>query len=177
MKDRALMNTLGSTPIPYYNHFLFKESLDLKNSLIQSAKEYKALSVRIKDNLKRLGRLDHAELEKELMDQLRNFQNLLEKSLKDLRAEDDILFDLQKSLQSNKVYDESFQKTVRKECKSNLQIMDSLLKSAEEVLIQSEQFISELSYSNVSEKSVSRISLDWILNLPVLFNFEKRIIR
>jgi len=177
MKDRTLMNTLSTSPIPYYNHFLYKESLDLKNALIQSARDYKMTASRLKECLRKFERLNHSDLEPVLMNKLTDFQNALESTIQNLRKQDDILFDLQKSLQSNKVYDENFQKALRSDCKSNLKSMKDLQNYSEDLLEKSEEFLNAVVYNYLPEKNRNKSSFDWISNLQILVSPEKRIIR
>lgn len=180
IKERT-MNSFSNSPVPYYNHFLFKESLDLKRSLMETNKEYKNIQSRVKESLRKLSRLNHAEMENEILERIKFFQNELENSLKGLRLQDDVLFDLQKSLQSNKVYEESFQKSLRANCKMNLQSMKESLISTEEILANSENFMVSIFNhyfpNKIQDKSFSRINFDWLLNIPILSNFERRISR
>jgi len=171
------MNTLNTNPIPYYNHFLFKESIDLKNSLIQSAKEYKLVSGKMKEVLKKMNRLDHLDLEENNKSRLKELQTRLENAFRDLRSQDDLLFDLQKSLQSNKVYDESFQKSIRISCKENLKKMDYYLEHGIRTLNKAELFLEENGMVSSSENILAKTNLDWIFSLPSLLSPAKRIVR
>ncbi len=175
--QKSAMNALNNKSVPYYDHFLFKESIDLKNSLLQSSKKYKITSKQVKELLKSLYKLQSVEANEETLDVVRNYKSGLELFLIELKGLDDTLFDLQKNLQSNRVYDEDYQKLVRIECKSVLFLMQNLQEEMEPYLQEINHLLEQASQTGILEKSSYSSYIDWILNIQSLIIPEKRLIR
>lgn len=167
----------NNQPVPYYNHFLFKESLDLKLSLITFSKKYKTISVQLKETLKNLQKLKGMDLGLSTIEKLENFVSILEAFKINLKTTDNTLFNLQKDLQSNKVYDEDYQKSIRIECKMLLDKMESLLIDVNSHLSESFIFLAQISEFVLPEKTTNWLPIDFINILQGLVSTEKRLIR
>ncbi len=171
------MNTFFNQPVPYYDHFLFKESLELKKSLVDSTKVYKLSFKLIKGAIKNLGKILTFNLEEESLEKASIYQNNLENTLISLKKLDDKLFDLQKNLQSNKLYDEDYQKQIRIECKLTLNELNILQNEVAIYLGEIEDFISEIIDKNlITKSSIWNPSEIWF-NLQHLMAPEKRLMR
>ncbi len=171
------MNKFTTPPVPFYNHFLFKESIDLKNELIKSTKGFKNTSSTIKDLIKTLNKFYQTEESEEWTQKSKYLKESLYSIYMDLKSIDNILFELQKNLQSSKIYNEDYQKQIRKECKNQLQKMAATLSIAKSLIEESELFIKQVGLSGNKEKSITKTYEDWLFTIQHLLSPEKRLIR